>query len=146
MSLLTGSNAALAALILRLTLGIAALAHGLMKVFVFTLPGTVQYFESIGYPGIFAYLTVLAEVGGGLLLIAGIGTRLVALGQIPVLIGAALVHAGNGWVFSSPNGGWEFPVIWIAALVVQALLGDGAAAIGPRLYGRLSARGAVVRA
>lgn len=136
MSLLSGSNPSKAALLLRLTLGIAAIAHGLMKVFVFTVPGTVAFFGSLGYPPIVAYLTIAAELGGGMLLILGIATRLVALGQIPVLIGAALVHAGNGWVFSAPNGGWEFPVFWIAALGVQVLLGDGAAALGPKLYGR----------
>ena len=84
MSLLSGSNPSQAALLLRLTLGIAAIAHGLMKVFIFTVPGTVAFFGSLGYPPIVAYLTIAAEIGGGLLLILGIATRLVALGQILV--------------------------------------------------------------
>ena len=52
-----------AALLLRVALGAALLAHGALKVFVFTVPGTVQFFESIGYPGFLAYLVILAEFG-----------------------------------------------------------------------------------
>ena len=122
-----------AALLLRLTLGVALLAHGLMKVFVFTLPGTVGFFQSLGLPGVLAYLVVLVEVAGGLALILGFKTRIVALIAVPVLLGAAWMHAPNGWVFSSPNGGWEFPVFWAAALVVQSLLGDGAYAVSRSL-------------
>ena len=40
-----------AALIMRLTLGTMFVAHALLKLFVFTLPGTVQFFESLGLPG-----------------------------------------------------------------------------------------------
>jgi putative oxidoreductase len=118
-----------AALLLRLTLGVALLAHGLMKVFVFTLPGTVGFFQSLGLPGFLAYLVVLVEVVAGLALILGFRTRIAALIAVPVLLGAAWVHAPNGLVFSNPNGGWEFPVFWAAALLVQSLLGDGAYAI-----------------
>lgn len=118
-----------AALLLRVSLGSLFLAHGLMKVFVFTVPGTVGYFESIGYPGAFAYLVILAEVGGGLALIAGLWTRWMALALIPVMIGATLQHVGNGWVFSAEGGGWEFPLFWLVTLVVQALLGSGAYAV-----------------
>ncbi|EPC00329.1 membrane protein [Litchfieldella anticariensis FP35 = DSM 16096] len=118
--------------LLRLSLGVMTLAHGLLKVFVFTIPGTVGYFESIGFPGVLAYLTILAEVGGGLALILGIYTRWVSLALIPVLLGAVWVHAGNGWVFSSEGGGWEFPVFWAIALLVQAGLGSGALTISRR--------------
>lgn len=124
-------NAALAALLLRVSLGILFLAHGLLEVLVFTVPGTVQYFESIGYPGFFAYLVILGEIGGGLLLILGAWTRLVALALLPILIGATLQHTGQGWLFSSPGGGWEFPAFWTIALLVQALLGAGAFALSP---------------
>lgn len=118
-----------AALLLRLTLGVAVLAHGLMKVFVFTPAGTTGFFESIGLPGPLAYLVIFAEVAGGLALILGLWTRLVALLLVPVLLGALWAHAGNGWVFSAPGGGWEFPAFWTVTLLVQALLGDGAYAV-----------------
>ncbi|QTP53472.1 DoxX family protein [Billgrantia sulfidoxydans] len=118
--------------LLRVSLGVMALAHGLLKVFVFTVPGTVGYFESIGLPALIAYLTILAEVGGGLALILGIYSRWVSLALIPVLIGAAWVHAGNGWVFSNPGGGWEYPVFWAVALLVQAGLGSGSLVVSRR--------------
>lgn len=115
-----------AAFMLRVSLGVMTLAHGLLKVFVFTIPGTVGFFESLGYPGVLAYAVIAAEILGGLALIAGLWTRYVALALVPVLIGATITHAGNGWLFSNENGGWEFPAFWTVALIVQALLGDGA--------------------
>lgn len=111
--------------LLRVSLGVMALAHGLLKVFVFTLPGTVAYFQSLGLPGFIAYLTILGEVGGGLALLLGFYTRWVSLAMIPLLLGAASVHLGNGWMFSNAGGGWEFPVFWAVALLVQAGLGGG---------------------
>jgi putative oxidoreductase len=129
-----------AALLLRLTLGTMFVAHALLKVFVFTLPGTVQFFESLGLPAALAYATVGAELVGGALLILGIGTRWVAVALIPFLLGAAWVHLGNGWLFSAPKGGWEYPVFLVIAAVVQALLGDGAFALSNRIASRPAAR------
>ncbi len=118
-----------AAAFLRVSSGALFLAHGLLKVNVFTVAGTVGYFESLGLPGFFAYLTIAAEVIGGLALIAGVAVRLVSLALIPVLLGATWVHAGNGWLFSSEGGGWEFPLFWTVAQVSIALLGAGAFAV-----------------
>jgi putative oxidoreductase len=44
---------------------------------------------------------------------------------VPLLLGAAQQHVTNGWLLSAPGGGFEFPVFWAVALVVQALLGSG---------------------
>jgi putative oxidoreductase len=119
-----------AALLLRVSLGTLFLAHGLLlKVFTFTIPGTVGYFQSVGYPGFFAYLVIAGEIGGGLALLLGIRTRAISLLLLPIMIGATLQHVGNGWLFTGQNGGWEFPVFWTVALLVQALLGDGAFAL-----------------
>ncbi len=123
------NNSDYAALVLRIGLGIMFLAHGLLKVLVFTLPGTVAFFEQVGFPGWTAYLVTFAEIGGGLLLLAGIGVRAVSIALIPVLLGATFVHFGSGWVFSNPNGGWEYPAFLTLAAVVQALLGPGAFAL-----------------
>lgn len=129
-----------AALTLRLALGTMFVAHALLKLFVFTLPGTVQFFESLGLPGVLAYATFAAELAGGVLLIAGVGTRWVAAALVPVLLGAAWVHSGNGWLFTAPKGGWEYPVFLTLAAVVQALLGDGAYALGGRVTRRTPQR------
>jgi putative oxidoreductase len=119
-----------AALLLRVSLGTLFLAHGLLlKVFTFTIPGTVGYFQSLGYPGFFAYLVIGGEIGGGLALLLGVRTRAISLLLLPIMIGATLQHLGNGWLFTGQNGGWEFPVFWTAVLVAQALLGDGAFAL-----------------
>ena len=118
-----------AAPLLRVSSGIAFLAHGLLKVSVFTIAGTVGYFESLGLPGALAYLTILAELVGGIALILGIGVRVAALALIPVLLGATWVHSGNGWLFSSEGGGWEFPLFWAVVQVAIALLGAGAFAV-----------------
>lgn len=113
--------------LLRVSLGVMFLAHGLLlKVFVFGLAGTAAFFEGIGLPGWLAYITALAETVGGLMLIAGIQTRLVAVALSPVLIGAWYVHAGNGWVFSASNGGWEYPAYLLVLCLAQALVGGGA--------------------
>lgn len=119
------------ALLLRLALGTMFVAHALLKYFVFTLPGTVAFFEGLGLPGFFAHLTILAELVGGVLLILGVYARVVALALVPVLLGATWAHIGNGWLFTAPNGGWEYPAFLTVAALVQALIGDGALALKP---------------
>jgi putative oxidoreductase len=125
-------SAALAALLLRVSMGVMFLAHSVvLKYLTFTLPGTAGFFESIGLPGWLAYAVFAAEAIGGVLLILGIQVRLVALALLPVLVGALWVHAGNGWVFTSANGGWEYPLYLIVLLLAQVLLGEGAFALAP---------------
>lgn len=121
-----------AALVLRLALGAVFLAHALAKPLLYTMPGTVAFFQSHGFPGWTAWPVFLAELIGGILLIAGIRTRAVALALLPVLAGALLVHLPNGWSFTAPGGGWEYVAFLILALVIQTLLGDGAMAVGNR--------------
>ena len=119
-----------AALLLRLTLAALFLAHAGLKVFVFTPAGAAGFFQSLGLPGALAYVTILAEVAGALLLISGLFECLVSLALVPILLGAIIfVHAQNGWLFSNTNGGWEFPAFWALALIVQAMLGAGAHAL-----------------
>ncbi|MFN0299033.1 MAG: DoxX family protein [Burkholderiales bacterium] len=125
-----------AALVLRVSLGAMFLAHSVwLKLFVFTLPGTAQFFGSIGLPPVLAYVVFALEALGGVALILGVATRGVALALIPVLLGATWTHAGNGWLFTNPNGGWEYPLFLTLATAVQALLGDGAWALRPKRAG-----------
>jgi putative oxidoreductase len=113
-------------LLLRVSLGLMWTAHALLKLLVFTLPGTAQYFQSIGYPGLLAYPVFAAELLGGLALIVGLYARQTALLLVPVMATAASVHFANGWVHTSPGGGWEYPVFLIVASVALWLIGDGA--------------------
>lgn len=123
--------------LLRVSLGVMFLAHSvILKHVTFTLAGTAGFFESIGLPGFLAYIVFWMEAIGGVLLVLGIGTRWVAAALIPILIGALWTHAGNGWVFSGANGGWEYPLYLIVLSVAQILLGDGAFALAHRFVGR----------
>jgi putative oxidoreductase len=124
-----------AALVLRVALGVMFIAHALLKYYVFTLPGTVQFFQSIGLPGSLAYVTFWAELIGGGLILAGVYSRYVSAVLIPILIGATWAHAGNGWVFTAQNGGWEYPAFLTLAAAAHALLGDGKYALS-ELFGR----------
>jgi putative oxidoreductase len=122
------------ALVLRVALGVMFLAHSLyLKLVVFTLPGTVKFFESLGLPAYATHLTIAAEAIGGVMLILGFRTRYAAAALVPVLLGATWVHWKNGWLFTNTGGGWEYPLFLAAATVVQALLGDGACALGARV-------------
>lgn len=118
------------AMVLRLTLGIMFIAHALLKILVFTIPGTMGFFESVGFPGFSVYPVLVAELLGGTALILGLYVRPVSLALILVLLGAAWVHSSNGWVFSAEGGGWEYPVFLAIATVVQAMLGAGSLALG----------------
>ena len=123
-----------AALLMRISLGVMFYAHAWLKIKVYTPAVAVKYFESLGVPGFLAYLTMAAEIVGGTLLILGIGTRWVSLALVPLILGTiVLVHGKNGWLFTNKDGGWEYPAFWIVGLIVLALLGDGAAAVGPKL-------------
>lgn len=117
------------ALTARLALGGILLSHGLLKVLVFTVPGTVGYFESLGLPAIVAYLTIFGELAGGAAILLGLYTRLAALLSMPILMGALAVHAANGWVFSNQGGGWEFPLLLTVLAIAVALQGNGALAL-----------------
>lgn len=115
--------------ILRVGLGVMWIAHGMLKVLVYTLPGTAQFFVSVGLPGVLAYPVFGAEIVGGLALILGIYARQVALALTPIMTVAVWVHIPNGWLHTSAGGGWEYPVFLIVASLSLWLMGDGALAI-----------------
>ena len=112
--------------LLRVTYGLILLAHGyLLKVQNFTVAAFVGYVESNGLPAVVAYLILFGEILGGLALVAGVLTRLVAWLSLPIMLGATAVHLGNGWLFSAENGGWEFPAVLVVMAVAIGLQGGG---------------------
>jgi putative oxidoreductase len=126
------STAPYGVLLLRLCLGALFIAHAMLKVRVFTIPGTVKFFQSLGLPGWLAYVTIAAELGGATCMILGIYPRYVALLLVPLIVGTIVtVHGKKGWLFSNEGGGWEFPAFWAAALLAVFLLGDGTAVLLP---------------
>ena len=130
--MIKSSTAPYAALILRVSLGIMFLAHVWLKLFVFTVPGFVGFFASLGLPAVLAYAVIALELLGGIALILGIYATWVALPLAAEMLGTiVLVHGRNGWMFANQGGGWEYPAFWMIALVVLYLLGDGAMALKP---------------
>lgn len=122
--------------LLRIALGVVFLAHSAwLKLMVYTVPGTVGFFQSIGLPGLLAYGVIAAEIIGGALLILGIRVRESAAVLALVSLGATWTHLGYGWVFSNEGGGWEYPLFLAITCLVQLLLGPGA--LRARIPGRL---------
>ncbi|SCW72081.1 DoxX family protein [Ancylobacter rudongensis] len=120
------------ALVLRVALGLMWVSHALLKYAVFTIPGFAGFLGSLGLPEALAWPVFLAELIGGLLIIAGVYARHVALLLIPVMAGAMSVHIPNGWLFSAAGGGWEYPGFLIVASFALWLIGDGALALRSR--------------
>ena len=121
------------ALLLRISMGVLFILHGVyLKAMVFGMAGAGKFFASMGLPEWFAWVVMLYETIGGLMLILGIGTRWVAvfLG-LHLLAAAYLGHAANGWNFSNKGGGYEYPVFWAIACFALALIGSGANALRP---------------
>ena len=111
--------------LIRIHFGVILLAHGWLKVSVFTIDGTVNYFASIGLPAVIAYLVIFGELVGGLALILGIQTRLVSLFTVPIVLGAAIMNSGNGWLHSASGGGWEYAASLTVIAVAITLMGSG---------------------
>lgn len=123
-------SAPYAILLLRLCLAALFIAHAMLKWRVFTIPGTIAFFQSLGLPGWMAYVTIAAELIGATCLILGIYPRWVALALVPLILGTIVtVHGRKGWLFSNQDGGWEFPAFWAVSLLVVFLMGDGAATL-----------------
>jgi putative oxidoreductase len=130
--MINDKTAPFAALLLRVSLGVLFLAHVGLKLFVFSVPGFVGYFASLGLPAVAAYLTIALELAGGIALILGVYASWIALPLAAEMLGTiVLVHGANGWLFTNKGGGWEYPAFWAVALVALFLLGDGAFALRP---------------
>lgn len=130
--MLDNKTAPYGVLLLRVLLGAHFLAHVSVKLFVFTVPGFVGYFGSLGLPPALAYMTIALELLGGLALVLGVYARWVAVPLVFELVGTiAMVHGKLGWEFNSQGGGWEYPAFWATALTAFLLLGDGPYALRP---------------
>ena len=120
----------LGSLLLRLLIGALFVAHLYWKLAV--LPGGVEVWwgnlVKAGYPPFVPAYVLSAEVAGALLMIPGVLSRFVALYALPMMVGAAqfwLVRKG----FYFTNGGAELPLVWLALLGIQVVIGDGAYAL-----------------
>jgi putative oxidoreductase len=112
-------------LILRVAVGAVMFTHGLLKPLVFTLPGTMEFFEKNGFPGWTAIPVFIPELVCGGFLMVGLLSRWAAAALIPVMIGALMVHWPHGWMFDRQGGGWEYIAFLTTALLSIIALGDG---------------------
>jgi putative oxidoreductase len=111
--------------ILRVVVGAIFVAHGVQKFFLFGIPAVAEGFAQSGIvmPAVMAPFITLVELLGGIALVAGLLTRLAALGTAFTMLGAiSLVHIQNG--FFNPNG-FEYPAALLAASVAIVLMGPG---------------------
>jgi putative oxidoreductase len=118
-------------LILRVTLGVLFLLHGIAKL-TGGIDGIVGMVEKAGMPGALGYLVYVGEVAAPLLLILGLWTRVAALvvaGNMVVAV--ALVHMGELFALGK-QGGWalELQGMFLFAAVAVALLGAGRFSVG----------------
>ena len=113
----------LSLLLLRFALGAIFVYHGYPKLFTHTRE-SMQGFVHMGFPGYFAYISGVLEFFGGLILAAGLFTRIAALllaGEMVVALWR--VHG----LFTAPMAvhNYEFPLILAAACFALATLGAG---------------------
>jgi len=121
-----GSTQACGLTILRITVGIVFLVHGYQKLFHMGFHGVAGMFGHMGIPlpMVSAVVVTLVEFVGGILLVAGVGTRVAAaLLAVDMTVAILVVHLKHG--FGAQNGGFEYPLTLLAATVCLALAGGG---------------------
>ena len=120
----------LSGLLLRLLIGSLFIAHLAWKLVVRPngIAGWWDGLVAAGYPSFVPGYVLSAEFAGALLIIPGIYTRYVALYAVPMMIGAAQFWlARKGFYFT--DAGAELPLVWLALLGLQIVIGDGALAL-----------------
>jgi len=113
------------AMLLRLGLGTMWIVHALLKWFVFTLPGFGDWLASQGIPAFMAWPVFILELTGGLMILIGFYARYASAALMPIMLVAAWTHIPNGWLHTSENGGWEYPMFLVLASIVHILIGNG---------------------
>lgn len=130
-----------ALLILRVALGVIFTAHGWQKFNEFTIAGTQASFAQMGVPAadVVAPVVAVLELAGGVALILGLFTRVVAALLALDMLGALfLVHAAAGIYVT--NGGYELVLILAASAAALSLAGAGGFSIDAAFSGRRGRR------
>lgn len=100
------------------------IAHGLARISYGTVDDFGAFLDGKGFPlgALLAWIVTAYEIAGGILIIAGRWTRIIALGFVfHQVMGIILVHAREGWfVVGSGTGGMEFSVLLIASCLLIA--------------------------
>ncbi|MEO8404052.1 MAG: DoxX family protein [Chitinophagaceae bacterium] len=129
--------------LLRVTLGIVMLGHGLQKALGwfggYGWDGTMNYFtDHVGIPYFLGALVILIESIGAVLLIIGFGGRFMAALMIIVMGSAFFIdHLPNGffmnWFGNKKGEGVEFDILFIIIAIVLVINGSGKFSIDRKL-------------
>ncbi|WP_374721134.1 DoxX family protein [Peribacillus tepidiphilus] len=121
------------AFILRIFVGIAFFIHGLAK-WQGGIENTAEFFETIGLPGILAYVVAFIETAGGIALVLGIGTRIVSVLLAIIMIGAIFkVKLSAGFFGNGQMAGYELDLALLVISIYLALNGNSFLAIDERI-------------
>ena len=116
----------IALLVARLAMAWTMIAHGWQKFFDYGLEGTAAYMGEAGVPvpALSATFAATVELGGGILLLAGVATRLASLGMIAVMAGAYLFAQDSSTIYMEADGyGYVLAVAACSLLLVA--IGSG---------------------
>lgn len=121
-------------LIIRVVVGLMFLLHGLQKFGIFGgggIQGVIGMFGNWGIPapGIMAPFVAMVELVGGLLLILGLGTRIVTIPLIIIMLVAIFAVKVQGGLNPIGNGGYEVDLLMLVTLVSLLILGSGPLAL-----------------
>lgn len=146
LALLTRTNDSFAPTLARLTLGLVIFPHGAQKALGwfggYGYSGTMGFFtDTMHIPAVFAFLAIAAEFAGSLALIAGLFSRVAALGIACVMIGAiATTHLPNGffmnWTGAQKGEGIEYHLLALGLALIVMIYGAGRASLDARLARR----------
>lgn len=114
-------------LVLRVTLGVIFLAHGLQK--ISQLDGVIQFFGSLGMPPFAAYAVAATETIGGAMLLTGFFPRIAAIGISLVMLGAIFTTKLDKGLLN----GYEYELMLLSAAVAVGLSGSRILSLGEAL-------------
>lgn len=133
------TQADLSPAIARIALGLVMFPHGAQKVLGwfggYGFSGTYGFLTAkLGVPGPLAVLAIVTEFFGAIALVAGIGSRIAALGIAAVMLTAiGMVHLPNGffmnWTGAQAGEGFEYHLLALALAAIVIVKGGGKASI-----------------
>ena len=146
MKYLPNNTTDLSGLVARLTLGLILLPHGAQKLLGLFgghgFTGTMGFFTgTLHLPWLAGLLIILIEFFGALLLILGIGSRVVSLLIFGLFVGIIFTaHLENGffmnWFGQQKGEGFEYHLLVLGLCVIVYLLGDGQYALSKRMVSK----------
>lgn len=120
---------ALGALLLRIVTGIIFIGHGITK-FQGGIENIAGWFDSIGLPGLLAYIVAVVELVGGIALVLGLGTRIVGALFVLLLGGAIIkVQFSAGFI-----GGYAYDLALLAISAYFVLNGSKQYSLGQYIF------------